>query len=115
MESSILQDLVTELVGEISDTVVAIKEFAEPLSFRIIAPCISGLEDGMKRLENLETRLETVTESQLRAELITIVRKLLATFEQLKRTERVELSWYEGDPESGLPAAIIRAREILGL
>lgn len=110
-----LQDLVTELTADISETLIALREYAEPRSLRIVAPCISSLEDGKRRLEGLEKRVATITESQLRAELIMTVRHLLASFDQLKRTKQVDLSWYEGELGSGIPPAVSKARELLGL
>ncbi|MFH1740731.1 MAG: hypothetical protein ABIH23_17115 [bacterium] len=114
MEPS-LEDILLELTGDISGSLSAIRGFAEPKSVRIIAPCLSSLQDGMKRLESLEGRLSTLTENQLRAELITVVRNLIRTFDQLKRSNQVELSWYEGESGSGIPPALSKAREILGL
>ena len=110
-----LEDIVVELTGDISHSLIAIREYAEPKSLRFIASCLTNLDDGMKRLESLESRLSRITESQVRAELITIVRNLTRVFDQLKRSNQVELSWYEGEPDSGMPMALSKAREVLGL
>jgi len=110
-----LENLVAELAADISDTLIAIRKYAEPWSLRIVAPCVAGLEDGMRRLEGLEKRLTTITESQLRAELVTIVRGLLGTFDELKRSRQVEMSWYEGEVGSGIPPALSKARDLLEL
>ncbi|HPA44404.1 MAG TPA: hypothetical protein PLZ55_06645 [bacterium] len=110
-----LEDFVPELIGDISGTLITIRDYAESKSVRIIAPCISSLEDNMKRLEQLDSRLASITETQLRAELITIVRNLLRTFDQMKRSKQVNTAWYEGEPDTGLPPAVIKAKEFLGL
>jgi hypothetical protein len=110
-----LRHIVAELDGDLRRAMIAIREYTEPRFIRIIAPCIADLEDGIRRLESLEERLETITESQLRAELVTIVRNLLQTFDQIKRTRRVEPSWYEGKRGAGIPPALSKARRLLGL
>ncbi len=110
-----LSDVVGELTGEISDALIAIRNYTEPRSIRIIGPCLQGLEDNMKRLESLEERLPNMSESQLHAELRTIVRNLTRTFDQLKRSQVADPSWYEGEPGSGVPPAVSTARELLGL
>ncbi len=110
-----LSDIVAQLTGEISDALISIRNYAEPRSVRIIAPCVQGLEDSMRRLEGLEERVSSIPESQARAELVTIIRNLSRTFDQLKRSQQVDPSWYEGDPGTGVPSAVTTAKEILGL
>ncbi|HOE11589.1 MAG TPA: hypothetical protein PLQ35_13095 [bacterium] len=110
-----LEDFVPELIGDISGTLITIRDYAEPKAVRIIAPCISSLEDNMKRLEQLDSRLASITETQLRAELVTIVRNLVRTFDEMKRSRQVNTAWYEGEPGTGLPPAVIKAKEFLGL